>query len=77
MTPEQAAAYVQSQTACLIGEIEAMKALNAHRESQGVAQAYNEAAFTEVVERSGLGYNDVVGFFQEVNEYHNRGFNNG
>jgi hypothetical protein len=68
MTPEQIAAYVQSQVACASIEVEAMKAENRLFEEQGYAQVYNEAAFRAIPDQFGIGHNSVVSMFNASNE---------
>lgn len=63
MTPEQKAAFVMSQTACALAEIEAMKAANTERERAGYALAYGEESFLAVIERYSIGHNAVIGLF--------------
>ena len=67
MTPEQAAAFVQSQTACAIAEIEAMKAENQGRIANGYSLAHDEGSFRSIPDEFGIGYNDVVKLFQDSN----------
>ncbi len=67
MTPEQAAAFVQSQTACALAEIEAMKAANVSRDQQGHSHAYGEEAFLAVPDQFGIGHNAVVQLFRDAN----------
>ncbi len=58
MTPEQAAAYINAQTALFLCELEGLKARNATR-----------AAFDELGERwsTTLGHNALMIFFRQVN----------
>lgn len=67
MTPEQSAAFVQSQTACAMAEIASMHAANREREMQGHTHAYDETAFRAVPDEFGIGYNSVVRLFQDAN----------
>ena len=67
MTPEQVAAFVQSQTACAMAEIASMHAENREREMQGHTHAYDGAAFRAVPDEFGIGYNSVVGMFRDAN----------
>jgi len=60
MTPEQSAAFVNSQVACALAEIEMMKAANHERLSSGEALAYNDESFAEIQDRFGIGRNAVV-----------------
>jgi hypothetical protein len=41
--------------------IEAMKAENESRKDRGLAQAYNEDAFLEVINREGITHNAILG----------------
>lgn len=62
MSPEQKAAYVFSQAACMLVELEAMKLANFERAQAGAAPAYGEQAFRELPDKYALHHNDVVGF---------------
>ena len=64
MTPEQRAAFIFSQTACMLAQIEGMKAENAMRERQGQALAWGEDAFIGLVDQYGLSHNQVVTFLR-------------
>lgn len=50
----------QSQIMCCEVELVAMQTLNGQRESEGKALAYDEAAFMALIDKYGLGHNDVV-----------------
>jgi hypothetical protein len=63
MTPEQKAAYVFAQAVAAHIESLAMIAANTERESQGMALAYDETAFAGLIDRYGLGHNNIVSFF--------------
>jgi hypothetical protein len=67
MTPEQAAAFVQSQTACAMAEIASMHAENREREMQGHTHAYDCCAFRAVPDEFGIGHNSVLSIFQSAN----------
>lgn len=67
MTPEQAAAFVNSQVTCAQAEMAAMHAANRAREEQGHSHAYDEEAFLAIPDRFGITYNHVVGLFIQVN----------
>lgn len=67
MTPEQTAAFIQSQTACAMAEIEAMKAENTMRALQDFSPAYNETSFRAVPDEFGIGHNSVVEIFRAAN----------
>ena len=60
MTPEQQAAYVMSQVACALIEMNAMIATNTERERNGWAPAYNEIAFLQLHEKYCIGHNAVL-----------------
>jgi hypothetical protein len=63
MTPEQQAAFVNSQTAVAMITAMGMVAANQHRLSLGQSIAYDEGAFNDLIAQHGLGHNDVVTFF--------------
>jgi hypothetical protein len=63
MTDEQKAAFVNSQTACMLVELEAMKAENAARAAGGDAPAYGVSAFHGLIDRYNLGHNAVMSVF--------------
>lgn len=65
MTPEQKAAFIQSQVACAQAEIAAMQAENAMRAVLGQSMAYEESDFTAVPLRYGIHHNAVVEFFRD------------
>ena len=59
-TPEGRAAYVNSQVACALIELEAMKVENQLRAQHGLAQAYGEAQICALIGRYGLDPNSVI-----------------
>jgi hypothetical protein len=63
MTPEQQAAYINSQVACMLAELEAMKARNALTQSLGLSQVYSEADFLALPDKHGVHHNAVIGYF--------------
>ena len=65
MTPEQRAAFVMGQAALLNAKIAAMQAANAERERSGLAQAYSEKQFDDVITEfeAVLGYNAAISYF--------------
>jgi hypothetical protein len=67
MTPEQAAAFVQAQTACALAEIEAMKSENRQRELNDYTHAHDDAAFRAVPDQFGIGHNSVLNIFYHAN----------
>lgn len=60
MSPEQAAAFINSQVACAIIKALGMNAENAQRIAQGQALAYTEKDYVELINEHGIGYNDVL-----------------
>jgi hypothetical protein len=60
MTAEQAIAFVQAQTACMLVEMEAMKAANRERDTQGKALAYGEDAFMALIDKWGVHHNGAL-----------------
>jgi hypothetical protein len=66
MTVEETVAYVHSQTACALIELEAMKAENAYRAMRGETQAYSEQAFSDLIVHYGIHHNAVIGLFQDA-----------
>jgi DNA polymerase I-like protein with 3'-5' exonuclease and polymerase domains len=67
MTPDQAAAFIQSQTVCATAEIAAMHAENRQRELNGHTHAHDDASFREVPVQFGITYNEVVSVFRDAN----------
>jgi hypothetical protein len=65
MNEQNRAIYIQSQIACAMIEIEAMKAENAQRESAGQAISYGYNAFICLIERYGLHHNAILGYLQD------------
>ena len=56
----QNVAYVQSQIATAMVELEAMKWANVNRREQGLSLAYTEEAFASLIDKYQLGHNAVV-----------------
>lgn len=67
-TIAQRAAYINSQSACMLTEMAAMNAENATRMQCGMAVAYGEKQFMALIDKYGLGCNTVVAFLQEVQQ---------
>ncbi len=63
MTPEQQAAYIIAQAACMHAEMEGMKAENARRSAGQAPLRYSEVDFEALPARYGIDHNAVVGFF--------------
>jgi hypothetical protein len=59
-TPEQKAAYLNSQTACALIKMQSMMAENQERESQGKSLAYGEEAFLALIDKYGIHHNAAV-----------------
>ena len=66
MTPEQAAAFVKSQSILLEAELEAMRAENAERLEKGQSPAHGSDELFELVKRyePSIGYNAVLALYQ-------------
>jgi hypothetical protein len=60
MTPETAAAFVTAAATRALLRMEAMKAANHERTESGLALAYGEEAFLNVIVDEGIGHNSVV-----------------
>lgn len=67
MTPEQAAAYIMGQAACLNATVEGMKAANLQRLDQGKALAYGTEAFLNAINDHQCHHNAVCKLFDGVN----------
>ena len=63
---EKRVAFIQSQTACALAEIEGMKAENQHREMQGYSQAYGEEAFFAIPDKYGISHNAVIQYLRDT-----------
>jgi hypothetical protein len=63
MTPEQQAAYIISQSACMLAEMEAMKATNAMPFAGTQTILYSPADFEALPTKYGVHHNAVVGWF--------------
>jgi hypothetical protein len=63
MNDEQKAAYLNSQVACALIEMAAMKAANSFREMQGYTIAYGEEAFHELITKYGIHHNAAMTLF--------------
>jgi hypothetical protein len=59
MTPEQKAAFVNSQVACALIEAMGMQAENQQRTNRGHSIAYGEDAFAALIEKYGIHHNAV------------------
>ncbi len=54
MTESERVAFIASQTACMLADIEGMKALNAYRERRDEAQAYDADDFHGLAKEYGV-----------------------
>ncbi len=54
------AAYIMSQVACALIELEAMKAANYQRAQLGQAQEYSEDAIVSLIDKYHLDHNSVI-----------------
>lgn len=61
MTPEQKAAFIIAQAACLMAKIAGMQAENQHTVDE---PKYDLKDFENEINASGCGWNDVINFFQ-------------
>lgn len=66
MNHNEAAAFINSQVACALIEVESMKAANTERESQGYALAYDEEAFMAIIDKYGIDHNAVLTVLREA-----------
>ena len=62
MTPEEKAAFVVAQAAILNARVQGMVAENMQRSHRGESMAYMEDHFVKVVDESGIGHNDLIGW---------------
>ncbi len=60
MTPEQQAAYVNSQVACALIEAQGMVAENMQRAALGQSMAYVEDDFAAIINKYGIHHNAVL-----------------
>jgi hypothetical protein len=65
MTPEQKAAYIISQTACMLVACAEMTAENQWRERCNQGQAWPASCFAELPKEFGLIKDQVKAFFDE------------
>ena len=65
MTLEERAAYINSQVACALIEMEGMKAENMQRAHLGQSMAYSDTSFIALIERYGIGYNAVLSYLTD------------
>ncbi|MHB8413981.1 MAG: hypothetical protein ACYDB1_01105 [Acidiferrobacteraceae bacterium] len=65
MTDQEKAAYIHSQVACALIEMEAMRAANQYREIQGCTPTYGEEAFRKIIENYPIHHNAVMSLFRD------------
>lgn len=63
MTPEQQAAYIIAQAACMHAEIEGMRAANLGRVINNDPLLYTEADYAGLPDKYGVHHNAVIAFF--------------
>lgn len=61
MDKEQQLVFLRSQILCAEIELQAMLVANQIRESHGEVAAYPEQAFMDLINKYGIGHNDVLG----------------
>jgi len=66
MTPEERAAFIMAQAACLNAEVAGMVAENTYREMRGETIAFSEDAFVAVVNNSICNYNAAASFLRDM-----------
>jgi hypothetical protein len=59
---EERVAFIQSQIACMMAEMEAMKAENAAAALAGQFPVHGSGAFEALPDRFGLGHNAVISY---------------
>jgi hypothetical protein len=65
MTLAARIAYINSQTAAMLAELEGMKAANMERQRNDCANAYGEWEFGNLANRFGLTHNQVIDYLRE------------
>lgn len=67
MTPEQKAAFINTQSVMMLCEIQGMNAENQQRAILGESVAYWEDSFQDVSQKYNgiLGYNAIIDFFRD------------
>lgn len=64
MNKKQQVAFLNSQVACAMIELEAMKSANLERTMQNESLAYDEIDFFNLIKKYDLEYNDVCMLFK-------------
>ena len=65
MTPEERAAFINSQVACALIDLAGMQAENNARQQLGQALAYQEDSFQVMMRKYLIEHNEVLTFFQQ------------
>ena len=65
MTPEERAAFINSQVACALIELAGMQSENEVRKHHGQSPAYPEEAFQALMKKYLIGHNEVITFFNQ------------
>ena len=60
MNEQQRVAYVFARSVAAMAEIEAMKNFNRYEHVSGKTIPYNKKAFLDVIDKYGLGHNDLM-----------------
>jgi hypothetical protein len=68
MTASVIAALINARVACAMIRLEACKAANTQRASQGLAPAYGEAEILAIIEEEGIYHNAVHSMREWVDE---------
>ena len=66
MTDEQKAAYVIANASAALIEAMGMAAENANRNQKGLAQAYGEGAFFNLIGNHDLHCNSIMALFHDI-----------
>ncbi len=65
MTREEKVAYINSQIACMLAEMEGMKAANAHCAVFNETPVHSEQDFLDLPVRYGVTHNQVLGYLRD------------
>lgn len=66
MTDEQKAAYIHAQAAAAMIEAMGMFAANQERIANGYTVAYDDTAFSSLINKYGIAHNSICTFFHEI-----------
>jgi len=67
-TITQRVAYINTQVACMLAELEGMKAVNHIREMKGESLAFDDRDFMRLQDKYQFATNDVIQYLQAVTE---------